>query len=72
LQLVSIIENNLINKLNTIYKKVVSRKSIYTKKDFFCLLYLLSSISNSAYFVCCQIYRALFVLLAVKHIELVY
>jgi len=29
LQLVLIIENNLIDKLNTIYKRVVSRKSIY-------------------------------------------
>jgi len=29
LQLVSIIENNLINELNTIYKKVVFRESIY-------------------------------------------
>jgi len=26
---VSIIKNNLINKLNTIYKKVVSKESIY-------------------------------------------
>jgi len=29
LQLVSIIKSNLINKLNTIYKRVVSRESIY-------------------------------------------
>ncbi len=35
LQLVSIIESNLIDKLNTIYKRVVSKRSIYTKKILF-------------------------------------
>ncbi len=37
LQLVSIIENNLIDKLNTIYKRVVSKRSIYIIKRFFLL-----------------------------------
>jgi len=46
LQLVSIIESNLINKLNTIYKRVVSKKSIYNKEILF------------ACYICCRVYRA--------------
>ncbi len=57
LQLVSIIENNLINKLNTIYKRVVSKKSIYTKKILLVC------------YICYQIYRTLLALFAVKYIE---
>ncbi len=34
LQLVSIIENNLIDKLNTIYKKVVFLEDLYTIRLF--------------------------------------
>jgi len=60
LQLVSIIENNLINKLNTIYKKVVSKKSIYTKEI------LLTC------YICYQIYRVLLALFVVEYVELVY
>jgi len=60
LQLVSIIENNLINKLNTIYKKVVSKRSIYTKEILLVC------------YICCQVYRTLFALFVVKYIELVY
>jgi len=65
LQLVSIIKNNLINKLNTIYKKVVSRKSIYLRRFFLFVLlvveyvefYLLCLLSNTSNFVCFVCYR---------------
>jgi len=70
--LISIIKSNLINKLNTTYKKVVSKEILYIKEDSFCLLYSLSNMSSSTRFVCCQIYRTLFALFVVKHVEFAY
>ena len=69
LQLVSIIKNNLINELNTIYKEVVFREFIYTKKDSFSSLCSLSNMSSFARFVRCQTCRALFALLVVEHVD---
>ena len=64
------IKNNLINKLNTIYKKVVSRESLYTKKDSSCSFCSLSSMSSFARLVRCRTCRTLFALFVVEHVEL--
>ena len=51
------IESNLINKLNTIYKGVVSRESIYIKEDSSCSLDSLLSMSSFVRFVRCRTCR---------------
>jgi len=77
---VIVIVSKNLNKLNTIYKKVVF-ENLYIKRDSslfiifvveyikYCLLNLLSNISNIVRLIYCQIYRTLFAQFVVKHIK---